>query len=111
MDKCCLFTHVYLPVKKAKSSVYTYSRISVNRSELHRVICALIDQQRNQANSTDFSLRFRTLWTVALLDKRLNQSTDHEIGKLLVIVQDQFHILEPEIAILYHAQRRLLLRP
>jgi hypothetical protein len=28
-----------------------------------------------------------------------------------VIVQDQFHILEPEIAILYHAQRRLLRRP
>ena len=83
----------------------------MNRSQLHRVICALIYKQRNLANSLDFSVRFRTLWTAALLNKHLNQCTDREIGKLLVIVQDQFHILEPEIAILYHAQRRLLRRP
>jgi hypothetical protein len=83
----------------------------VNRSQLHRVICALIDKQRHLANSPDFSVRFRTLWTAALLDKHLNQCTDSEIGKLLVIVQNNVHILEPEFAIVYHAQRRLLLRP
>jgi len=83
----------------------------VNRSQLHRVICALIYKQRNLANSLDFSVRFRTLWTAALLDKYLKRCTDNEIGKLLVILQDRFHILEPEIAILYHAQCRLLPRP
>jgi hypothetical protein len=91
--------------------MYTYCKVSVDRSHLHRVICALIDKQQHLANSTDLSVRFRTLWTAALLNKHLNQCTDREIGKLLVIVQDQFHILEPEIAILYHAQRRLLRRP
>ena len=91
--------------------MYTYCRISVDRSHLHRVICALIDKQRHLANSTDFSVRFRTLWTAALLDKRLKQCTDSEIGKLLTFVQDRFHILEPEFAIIHHAQRRLVLRP
>ena len=91
--------------------MYTYCRISVDRSHLHRVICALIDKQRHLANSTDFSVRFRTLWTAAQLDKHLRQCTDHEIGKLLVIVQDRFHIFQPEFAIVYHAQRILLLRP
>jgi hypothetical protein len=28
-----------------------------------------------------------------------------------VIVQDRFHIFEPEFAIIHHAKRRLLLRP
>lgn len=82
----------------------------MNRSHLHRVICVLIDQQRSQANSTDFSVRFRTLWTAALLDKHLKRCTDHEIGKLLVIVQDRFHIFQPEFAIIHHAKRRLSLR-
>ena len=91
--------------------MYTYFGIRVNRSRLHRVICALIDKQQHLANSTDFSMRFRTLWTAALLDKRLKQCTDSEIGKLLVIVQNNFHILEPEFAIIHHAQSRLLLRP
>ena len=91
--------------------MYTYCKVSVDRSHLYRVICALIDKQRSLANSTDFSVRFRTLWTAALLDKRLKQCTDSEIGSLLGIVQDRFQIFEPEFAILYHAQRRLLLRP
>ena len=91
--------------------MYIYSRIRVNRSHLHRVIHALIDKQRRLANSTDFSVRFRTLWTAALLDKHLKQCTDSEIGKLLVIVQDRFHILEPEFGICYHAGKRLLLKP
>ena len=82
----------------------------MDRSHLYRVICALIDKQQHLANSTDFSVRFRTLWTVALLDKHLKRCTDHEIGKLLVIVQDRFHIFEPEFAIIHHAKRRLSLR-
>ena len=91
--------------------MYTYCKVSVDRSHLYRVICALIDKQRLLANSTDFYVRFRTLWTVALLDKHLNQCTDSEIGKLLVIVHERFHILDPEFAIIHHAQRRLLRRP
>ena len=83
----------------------------MDRSHLYRVICALIDKQQHLANSTDFSMRFRTLWTAALLDKRLKQCTDSEIGKLLVFAHERFHILDPEFAIIYHAQRRLLLRP
>jgi hypothetical protein len=29
----------------------------------------------------------------------------------MMVVQDQFHIFEPEFALCHHARRRLLLRP
>jgi hypothetical protein len=78
-------------------------------SELQRVIRALIAEQRGLAGSTNLSQRFRTLWIAALLDKRLKQCTDHEVGELMVIVQGRFGLFEPEFGICHHARRRLLL--
>ena len=80
-------------------------------SELDRVIRVLIKRQRRLMHSSDLRERFTTLWITTLLDEHLTQCTDHEIGELMVIVQDRFHVFEPEYAICYHAQRRLLLRP
>jgi len=79
-------------------------------SELHRVICALIEEQRRLLTSPNPWERFRTLWTAALLDKHLTQCTDPQIGELMVIVQERFGIVEAEFAICYHARRRLLLK-
>jgi hypothetical protein len=72
------------------------------------MIRALIDRQRRLERSTNLSTRFRTLWIAALLDKTLKQCTDHEIGQLMLIVQDRFGLFEPEFALCYHAGRRLL---
>ena len=83
----------------------------VDRSELRRAIRALIHEQRTFLTSTNPVQRFGVLWTAADLDKRLRQCTDREIGTLLTIVGDQFHIFEPEFALCYHAKRRLMLRP
>ena len=91
--------------------MYTSSVGYVDRSELHRVISDLIHEQRRLANSPHLAERFRIFWTAADLDKRLRQCTDREIAQLMVVVQDRFHIFEPEFALCYHAQRRLLLRP
>ena len=79
--------------------------------ELQRVVRILIERQRRLMRSSDPVERFHTLWIVALLDEHLTQCTDREIGDLMVIVQDRFHIFEPEFAICHHATRRLLLRP
>jgi hypothetical protein len=78
-------------------------------SKLCRVIWALINEQRRLAASTNLAVRFRTIWSAALLDNHLEQCTDTEISQLLIIVQEQFHIFEPEFAICQHAKRRLLL--
>ena len=80
-------------------------------SDLGKVVRSLIHEQRRLANSPHLAERFRTLWTVALLDEHLTQCTDHEIGELLTLIQERFHIFEPEFAICHHAKRRLLLRP
>jgi hypothetical protein len=81
-----------------------------HKAEAVSVIRALIEKQRRPAMSPDPAERFRTLWIAARLKKLLAQCTDREIGKLLIVVQDRFHIFEPEFAICYYAQRRLLLR-
>jgi hypothetical protein len=54
--------------------------------------------------------RFGVLWIAATLEEHLIQSTDREIGQLMLIVQDRFAIFEPEFALCHHARRRLLLR-
>ena len=95
----------------SESGMYTSGVGNVDRSELHRVISDLIHEQRRLANSPHLAERFRILWTVAALDKRLRQCTDREIGTLLTIARDRFHIFEPEFALCHHAKRRLLLRP
>ena len=82
-----------------------------HNSDLDKFVRALIDEQRRLINSPHLAERFRTFWTVATLDKRLRRCTDREIGTLLTIAQDRFHIFEPEFAICYHARRRLLLQP
>jgi hypothetical protein len=79
-------------------------------SELHRAIHAFIERQRRFANSTNFAMRFRTLWIAATLDEHLAQCTDLEIGDLTLIVQERFGIFEPEFALCHHARKRLLLR-
>jgi hypothetical protein len=71
----------------------------------------LIHEQRRLAKSPHLEERFGVLRTAAELEKRLRQCTDREIGSLLTIAQDRFHIFEPEFAVCYHAKRRLLLRP
>jgi hypothetical protein len=81
-----------------------------HESELYRVISALIREQRRFAGSPNLSERLRTLWTAALLNKQLTRCTNHEVGELLIVVQDRFHIFEPEFALCHHAARRLLLR-
>ena len=79
-------------------------------SELQRVVRALIQEQRRLANSTQLAMRFRTLWVAATLDRHFAHCTDFEIGDLMLIVQERFHIFEPEFAICHHARRRLSLR-
>jgi hypothetical protein len=79
--------------------------------ELHRVIRALIAKQQRLAASPNLAVRFQTLCIAATLDKRLKQCTDHEVGNLLFLAQERFHIFEPEFALCYHAITRLLLRP
>jgi len=81
-----------------------------HNSELVRVIRVLIKRQRRLMHSSDLRERFTTLWIAALLDEHLTQCTNHEIGELMVIVQDRFHIFEPEFGICHHATRRLLLK-
>lgn len=76
-----------------------------------RVVHTLIDKQRKLLGSTDLAERLHILWIAALLDKRLSQCTDRQIGELLVLVEDRFAIFEPEFGICHHAKRRLLLRP
>ena len=91
--------------------MYTLGVGYVDKSELHRIIGDLIHEQRRLATSPHLTERFGVLWTVALLDEHLTQCTDHEIGELLTLIQERFHIFEPEFAICHHAKRRLLLRP
>ena len=91
--------------------MYTVSVGYLDTSELHRVVRSLIRRQRRLMHSSDSVERFHTLWIAALLDEHLTQCTDRQIGDLMVIVQDRFHIFEPEFGICYHARKRLLLRP
>jgi hypothetical protein len=86
-------------------------RILGHETKLYRVISDLIHEQRRLINSPHLAERFGVLWIAATLDKRLRQCTDREIGELLAIARDRFHIFEPEFAICHHAKRRLLLRP
>jgi hypothetical protein len=84
-------------------------RFLEHESELQRVISAPIQEQRRFAVSSNLAVRFRTLWTVALLKKHLTNCTDHEVAKLMIIVQRRFHIFEPEFALCHHAMCRLQL--
>jgi len=43
-----------------------------------------------------------------MLDERLAQCTDCEVGELLILVQERFGIFEPEMAVCHHARKRLL---
>jgi heme oxygenase len=78
-------------------------------SEAYHSIGALIEKQRDRANSTDISRRLRILWITARLDKLLAHSTDRQLGDLMGCVLERFGMFEPEFAICYHARRRLLL--
>ena len=80
-----------------------------HETELHRVICALIAKQRRIAVSTNLAERLPSLWIATALNNRLTRCSDREVGELLILVQDQFHILEPEFAVCEHARRRLML--
>jgi hypothetical protein len=80
------------------------------RSEAELAVRTLIREQHRLANSIRISERFRILWVAAMLDEGLARCTDREIGELILIVQDRFHLFEPEFALCHHARRRLLLR-
>ncbi len=73
------------------------------------MIRALIEKQQKLLSSTNPWQGFGTLWTAALLDEYLAKCTDGEIGDLMLIVQDRFHLFEPEFAICHHAGRKLML--
>ena len=77
-------------------------------SEADRIVRALIERQRRLANSDYLSERLRILCVAAALNERLAKCTDHEVGDLMILVQERFGIVEPEFAICYHAIRRLL---
>jgi len=83
----------------------------VDKSVTHAAICALIQEQRRLVSSTISSERFRVLWLAAMLDESLMHCTNHEIGDLMLIVQERFCIFQPEFAICHQATRRLLQRP
>jgi hypothetical protein len=70
-----------------------------------------VRKSKISAGSPHLAERFRALWIAALLDKRLNRCSDHEIGALLSFAQDRFHIFDPEFAICDYAQRTLLRSP
>ena len=78
------------------------------KSELLKIVRGLITKQRGLAASTNLALRFRTLWVAAKVANRLKQCADTEISELLSLVQERFHIFEPEFAICHHARQRLL---
>jgi hypothetical protein len=80
-----------------------------HRSEAQGAVRTLIREQRRLANSPHLAMRFRTLWVAAQLDRQLTQCTDRELGELMVIVQERFHIFEPEFALCHHARKMLLL--
>jgi hypothetical protein len=82
----------------------------VSKSDTNATICTLIHEQRRLVSSTIPSERFRVLWLTAMLDKSLFHCTDHEVGKLMSFVQQQFCIFDPEFAICYHARTRLFQR-
>jgi len=71
----------------------------------------LIDRYRKLVSSPDFAVRFLTLWTIPPLNESLSHCTSHEIGELMLIVQERFCVFEPEFAICEHAKRRLPLKP
>ena len=79
-------------------------------SELHSVVRALIQEQQRIVRSTNPRERLSILWVAALVDKHITNCTNHEVGELLTVVQERFHIFEPEFALCHHAARRLLLR-
>jgi hypothetical protein len=74
-------------------------------------IQALIQWQRQLASSVAPAERFHTLWVAALLDQRLSECRDYQIGAAIVLVQEHFSIFEPEFAICEYAKLRLLDSP
>jgi hypothetical protein len=67
----------------------------------------LFKEQRRLAGSHNLLERLSTLWTGALLGERLARCSDHEIGDLLSLVQDQLGLFSPDFAVCEHAKRRL----
>jgi hypothetical protein len=98
-----------LPAKSGSRYVYsTLGAFLKSKLEANRAVRALIQRQRELANSPHPTERFRTLWIAALLDERLARCTDREIGELMVIVQERFGVFEVEMALCHHARLRLL---
>ena len=76
-------------------------------SQRYRAIRALVERQRRLAASPNLGARIPILWIAATLHKRLGRCTDREIGDLMAIIMERFHIFEPESAICYHSSLRL----
>jgi len=70
-------------------------------SEEDVTVCGLIEMQRRLANSEKlFERLVGTLWAAGMLDERLAQLTDRQIGQLMFdAVADQLSILRPETMI------------
>jgi hypothetical protein len=94
-------------VDSPERSVYCEREKLLERWSEDSVVRALIEKQRRLVRSDNPAERSRTLWIAAMLDDRLAGCTDHEIGELMILVQERFGIFEPEIAICEHAMRRL----
>ena len=67
----------------------------------------LFEFQRKLAGSHDLVERLSVLWIVGLLDERLEQCSDREIGDSLSLVQDGLGIFSAEFGVCEHAIRRL----
>jgi hypothetical protein len=67
----------------------------------------LFRYQRRLAESDDLNERLKTLWIGVLLGEQLGSCSDHEIGDLLSLVQDDLGIFSAEFAVCEHAKRRL----
>ena len=78
-------------------------------SEEDVTVCGLIERQRRLADSHDlFERLLGTLSVAGMLDIRLAQLTDRQIGQLIFdLVGDQFCVLQPEMTICTQATRRL----
>ena len=78
-------------------------------SEEDVTVCGLIEIQHMLANSENpFKRLVGVLWAAGMLEERLAQLTDHQVGQLMF---DRFGhglgILQPEMTISQHATRRL----
>jgi hypothetical protein len=81
----------------------------LGQDEEDATVSELIEIQRMLAESDNpFERLVGTLWAAGMLEERLAQLTDRQVGQLMFdVVADQLSILRPGTTICNHATRRL----